>query len=154
MRRPEPDIPTRAAVDLPRARPRAAVAGLLALVIAVGVASRLGARAAHLPLLLGKEFGDALWSVMFYLLLLLARPRAPVLTAAVLAMAVASAIECLKLWHAPWLDALRAGRFAGFLLGHTFLWRDFVSYAVGVAVAAAGDLLFRGRQSPQGSSRP
>jgi hypothetical protein len=126
-------------------RRRAAVAGVLVGVIAVGIASRLGARAANLPAVLGKDFGDALWALMFYLLVLLAWPRARVTAAAALAMAIASAIEFLKLCHAPWLDALRANRFAGFLLGHGFLWRDFVAYAVGVAVGVVGDLWLRRR---------
>jgi hypothetical protein len=111
----------------------------LVAVIGIGIASRLGAR--HLPSLIGKEFGDALWSVMFFLLVLLAWPKVSTLTAASLALAVSFAIECLKLVHGPWMDALRADRVAGFLLGHAFLWRDFVSYGLGTLAAAVGDLL-------------
>jgi hypothetical protein len=95
--------------------------------------------------LVAKDFGDALWSVMFYLLVLLARPRMACVAAAGWALGIACAIEFLKLFHAPWLDALRANALSGFLLGHTFLWRDFVSYAIGVAAALTADMSLKRR---------
>src|SRR5438045_280514 len=96
------------------------VASWLAAAIGVGVLSRVGGRAVGVAV--PKEVGDALWALMFYLWIVLFLPRLSGLAAAGAAVAITFAIEFLKLYHAPWLDALREDRFAGFLLGHTFLW--------------------------------
>lgn len=121
------------------ARSRIRVGAALAAVICIGIASRMEA---HLSALIGKEFGDALWSVMFFLIALLLWLRISTLAAALLALAVSFGIEFLKLYHAPWIDALRVSR-VGFLLGHAFLWRDFVAYGLGTAAAAACDRLLK-----------
>jgi hypothetical protein len=105
---------------------------LLTLIVIAGIASRLWPR--FLPGIISKEFGDTLWASMFYLLIILAVPRVRPWRAAVVAIAITFAIEFLKLYHAPWIDRLRAGGFIGFLLGHRFLWHDFLCYAVGVMI--------------------
>ena len=128
---------------LPRSRIRVSIA--LLAVIGVGIVSRLGAQ--QLPII-GKEFGDAVsWSVMFFLIALLAWPMASTLTAALLALAVSFAIEFLEtVSRAMDRRLLRAGRVTGFLVGHAFVWRDFVSYVLGTLAAVAGDrLLARNR---------
>ena len=50
---------------------------------------------------------------------------------AAITLAITFAIEFLKLWHAQTLEALRAARLSGFLLGHAFYWHDFASYTAG-----------------------
>ena len=41
-------------------------------------------------------------------------------------------IEISQLYHAPWIDALRAYSLGGLILGFGFLWSDLVCYSVGV----------------------
>jgi hypothetical protein len=118
-------------------RPRLAIFGALTLVIVVGLSSRLAAD--RLPLLLAKDLGDLLWPVMFYLLFLLIRPGTSVTSAALIAFAVATASELLKRVHAAPLDTLRANPVAGFLLGRTFRWSNFIAYLLGVVAALVID---------------
>ncbi len=133
-------------------RARTRIAAALALVILTGVASRVSGL--PLPRLIAKDLGDVLWSVMFYLLVLLARPRTPVPAAALTALAIAAATEFLKLYHAPWIDALRTHRVPSFLLGHRFLWTNLAAYAAGVVAAVILDrpLLHPHRPPPTSNS--
>ena len=129
----------------PAGRSRAVVAAWLAAVVAAGVLSRVVGRRAGVAV--PKEVGDTLWAWMFYLWVVLCLPRLPGLAAAAAAVAITFAIEFLKLYHAPWIDALRADRYAGFLLGHTFLRHDLLCYAAGAAVGLAMDRLTRRRRA-------
>ena len=129
-------------------RSRVRYALLAALTIILGLASRRFAAA--LPafiadwhrgpqqlLLLG--IGDTLWATLVFLLLALVFPRARTLRLAAAALALAFAVECSQLYHAPWLDALRATRLGLLVLGNGFLGSDLVCYTVGVALACALD---------------
>jgi hypothetical protein len=40
------------------------------------------------------------------------------------------------LYHAGWIDAIRATRLGGLILGYGFLWSDLVCYAAGVGLGA------------------
>ena len=75
-------------------------------------------------------------------------PRVPTARLALGAAAFALAIELSQLYHAPWLDAVRATRPGALILGFGFLWSDLACYAVGIALAALIDcLLFWARQT-------
>ena len=52
-------------------------------------------------------------------------------------------IETSQLFHTPWLDALRANRFAALVLGQGFLWSDLLCYAVGIALGVVMERLAR-----------
>jgi hypothetical protein len=118
----------------------------LALVITMGLASRTLGR--ELPRLISKDLGDALWSLMFYLIVVAIRPGTPKQIAALIAFALAAASEFFKLVHAPWLDDLRARPVSGFLLGRVFLWPNFIAYAAGVVAALALDCALLSRRRP------
>ena len=64
-------------------------------------------------------------------------------------------IEFSELCHTPWLDALRATRGGGLLLGHVFLWSDVVCVALGATLAAGAELAWRsvGRRSRSAAAR-
>lgn len=69
-------------------------------------------------------------------------PRALDEVEAALATAFACAAEVSQLYHAPWLDAVRATRPGGLVLGtppSTFAGADIAAYAVGIAVGIAAD---------------
>jgi hypothetical protein len=108
-------------------------------VILVGLFSRLAAD--RLPPILAKDLGDFLWPGMFYLLFLLIRPGSSVTTAVLIAFTLAATSELLKRIHAPPLEILRANSIAGFLLGGTFRWSNFIAYAIGTVAAIVMDVI-------------
>ncbi|PTL76689.1 DUF2809 domain-containing protein [Vitiosangium sp. GDMCC 1.1324] len=121
---------------------------LMILVVALGLGSRSRMAAAHLPRFLTDYAGDTLWASMVYLCLIFALPRLPVRLAAAWALGLSVLVELSQLIHTPWLDALRANRFAALVLGRGFLASDLVCYAAGVALAAGTELLLSWRRSP------
>ncbi len=135
---------------MPPARPRSRALHLaLALAaVALGLASRRFRPA--LPPWLGAYAGDALWAAMVYLLAAAAWPRARVSTLAPGALLFSFAVEAGQLYRAPWIEAVRATRPGGLVLGHDFVWSDLPCYAAGVLLAAAADLLLRSRTPRRG----
>ena len=127
---------------------------LLALVtVALGLASR--ARRDALPAFLGTYAGDALWAAMVYFAAAALWPRARTRVLAACAGGFALAIELSQLYHAPWIDAVRATRGGALVLGQGFRWSDLGCYAVGIGLAAGVDLLVRAgaRRNARRSSR-
>ena len=43
-------------------------------------------------------------------------------------------IEVSQLYHAPWIDSIRATTLGGLVLGFGFLWSDIACYTVGVTL--------------------
>jgi hypothetical protein len=132
-------------------RSRSRILALLCILILLGIWSRIPDAGLAWT---GKSFGDTLWATMFYLWIILLLPRMGILPAAAITLALTFAIEFLKLYHVAWLDALRAQRIPGFLLGHDFYWRDLAFYAMGTLVAVAADMgLIRRGNSREGGNR-
>ena len=48
-------------------------------------------------------------------------------------------IEISQLYHAPWIDAIRATALGGLVLGFGFLWSDILCYTVGVLLGIIVD---------------
>ena len=118
-------------------RRRLVSAGLLAATILLGLATR---RFPELfPQVVATYGGDILWATMLVWLFALARPNAKTMTLAGSAIVFAVLIECSQLYHAPWIDALRATTPGALVLGQGFLWSDLLCYAVGVALSALVD---------------
>ena len=109
--------------------------------IALGLASRRCA--AVLPEVVGRYAGDALWALMVYLALALLFPRWPPLRTGALALVACFAVEVSQLYHRPWIDAVRATRLGGLVLGHGFLWSDLPCYTAGVMVGLGLDIAAR-----------
>lgn len=126
-------------------RPLVPYAGLLATTIVLGLATRRFP--SSFPTFIARYGGDALWAAMVFWLVALIRRRAGTRALALAALGIACIVESSQAYHAPWIDAVRATRGGALLLGQGFLWSDLACYAVGVAAAAALDLVFtrRGR---------
>ena len=92
-----------------------------------------------LPGFIATYAGDTLWATMVFWLLALVFRRAPTRWLAVTALSIAVAVEISQLYHAPWIDAVRANAFGALILGYGFLWSDLACYTAGVALAAAID---------------
>jgi Protein of unknown function (DUF2809) len=103
-------------------------------VLALGLLSR--SRAVAWPWWVTAYVGDALWAWLVFLGFGWLWTRWSTWRVACCALAFSFVIEFSQLIHTPWLDALRANRFAALVLGQGFLWSDLVCYSVGIAIGA------------------
>jgi len=108
-----------------------------ACAIALGLASRRFGDG--LPPFLAAFAGDTLWALLVFAIAGSLSPRAAMWVRAAGSLAFAIAIECSQLYHAEWLDAVRATAPGALVLGSGFLWSDFACYAAGIAIGAAGE---------------
>jgi hypothetical protein len=108
--------------------------GLIPLLIVSAFATRSGSP--FIPGFVAEYGGDTLWAAMVYLLIRLIVPRWSPFRSAVLAMMISLLGEISQLYHAPWIDAIRAYRLGGVILGYGFLWSDLVCYIVGILSGA------------------
>ncbi|MDB5036252.1 MAG: hypothetical protein JWQ98_3493 [Chlorobi bacterium] len=115
-------------------------------VIPLGLGSRR--YGGHLPAFVATYAGDTLWTVMFYFIVVSLAPRLAIRRAALTALAASCVIEILQLYHAPWIDSIRATTLGGLALGFTFLWSDMVCYTVGVLIAVVLDIMARRIAAP------
>ncbi len=130
-------------------------AGLMGVTGVAGLAVRfvpLG-----LPAAVVKYGGSTMWALMIYWVLALVlrgwRPGWLV----VLAGVVATAVEFLKLYRTPWLDAFRLTLPGILLLGRYFSVWDIVAYWVSIGVGAVVDefvvrRVVLPREGPRGGS--
>ncbi|EJB03156.1 hypothetical protein FHX14_006426 [Rhizobium sp. BK619] len=109
------------------------------VVIALGLLLRRFGYAAELPFIIVNYGASALWGAMVYLLvtLFVASSRPAIL--AVIAMAIAIAVELFRLYHTPWLDAFRLTTAGALLLGRVFSLWNMLAYAIGITAACAFD---------------
>ena len=124
-------------------RSRPAYLTLAVAAIAMGLASRRFADA--FPEAVRLYAGDVLWAAMVYFVGAVIWRRATVARLAAGTLVFSLLIETSQLYHAPWIDAVRATRLGGLVLGYGFLWSDVVCYAVGVGLAAGIDGVLRRR---------
>ena len=86
--------------------------------------------------------GDSLWALMVFLMAgFLLNGKSPRWIALV-ALVFSYCIEISQLYHAPWIDAVRANRLGGLVLGFGFLWSDLVCYAVGIGFGVVMEKIF------------
>jgi hypothetical protein len=111
-------------------------------VIAVGLLWR--SKFTPLPPSLSKYGGDALWALMVFVGFGFLFPRASTLIVALLALTFSWGVEFSQLYHAPWIDALRATLPGRLVLGSTFNWPDLPAYALGVGIGAWAEWRWRG----------
>ncbi len=121
-----------------RQRNRLVYAGLVVLVIALGLASRKFAP--HLPKLLQKNAGDTLWATMVFVLWGLLLPRLSTLRIAAYSALFSLTIEVLKFCHAPFLEAIRNTTLGRLVFGFVFQWKNLLCYAVGIGLGVALEL--------------
>lgn len=63
-------------------------------------------------------------------------PRSPTLHIALMAFAFSATIEFFQLYHAPWIDSVRATLPGRLILGSGLSWIDILAYAVGISFGA------------------
>jgi hypothetical protein len=123
-----------------RHRPSYIIAGCLVVVMGLG-SRRYGSL---LPAFIADYAGDTLWAVMAFIAIGLIAAGWPSRQVAIAALLVSFSVEVSQLYHAPWIDAIRATRLGALALGYGFLWSDIACYTVGVALCV-GVERFAGR---------
>jgi hypothetical protein len=113
----------------------------LLVTIAGGLLIRFGPLG--LPRFVVKYGGSALWALMIYWIVSTLLPRWRVVAVALLAGSVATSVEFLKLYHAPWLDSFRITLPGVLLLGGFFSVQDMLAYWLAIALGAVLDRCIR-----------
>ena len=112
---------------------------LIASTVLIGLLSRkLGY---YLPEYLNTYLGDALWALMVFLIFGFIFPKQNSLRIAFVSISFCFIIEISQLYHAPWIDSIRANSLGGLILGFGFMWTDLVAYNLGVAFGTLLELL-------------
>ena len=110
---------------------------LLLVTMASGLLIRFGPLG--LPRFEVKYGGSVLWALMIYWIVSTLLPWCRVEAVALLAGSVATFVECLKLYHAPWLDSFRVTVLGILLLGRIFSVWDILTYWLAMAIGAVLD---------------
>lgn len=134
--------PARTYTSPSTSRSRLLYAVLVLIVAALGLLWR--SRFMPLPPVAAKYGGDALWALMVFTGIGFLFPRSSTLLVALLALAFSWAVEFSQLYHAPWIDAVRATLPGRLVLGSTFNWPDLPAYAFGIALGAMAEYRSRG----------
>ncbi|AIW84862.1 DUF2809 domain-containing protein [Bacillus sp. TH22] len=111
------------------------------VVIILGLSSRKFAFA--LPDLLNGYLGDALWALMIFIGFGFLFPKIETRKLAFISLIFCYGIEISQLYHAEWIDSIRATTLGGLVLGYGFLWSDLVAYTIGVGVGMLGEFMLR-----------
>ncbi|MBK5474241.1 MULTISPECIES: ribosomal maturation YjgA family protein [Bacillus] len=111
------------------------------VVIILGLSSRKFAFA--LPDLLNGYLGDALWALMIFTGFGFLFPKIETRKLAFISLIFCYGIEISQLYHAEWIDSIRATTLGGLVLGYGFLWSDLVAYTIGVGVGMLGEFVLR-----------
>jgi hypothetical protein len=118
--------------QVPFVRSRLLYAGLIALVIAVGLPTRLIPEV--FPAFVVNYVGDALWALAIFLLIGLLLPTNRTRTIFLIALTMTWGIEFSELIQTDWLNTIRAYKIGGLILGYTFLPSDLLMYLCGIGV--------------------
>ncbi|MBE5106711.1 DUF2809 domain-containing protein [Bacillus thuringiensis] len=111
------------------------------VVIILGLSSRKFAFA--LPNLLNDYLGDALWALMIFTGFGFLFPTIKTKKLAFISLIFCYGIEISQLYHAEWIDSIRATTLGGLVLGYGFLWSDLVAYTIGVGMGILCKLILR-----------
>ncbi|WP_035609707.1 DUF2809 domain-containing protein [Haloferula sp. BvORR071] len=118
---------------LPRSRPLY----VLWIALTIGAGLLLRSRFVSLPEPVEKYGGDLLWALMAFFGFGLLFHRSSTRRFGLISLGFAWGIEFLQLYHAPWIDGIRATRIGHLILGSTFNPPDLLAYAAGIALGVA-----------------
>ena len=114
---------------------------LIVIIIIIGLSTRIYPYL--YPSFIATYSGDALWTATAYLTVCFICPSIKIRNAIFISLAFSYLIEISQLYQAPWINAIRANRFAALILGFGFLWSDFVCYTIGAGFAALVDFALK-----------
>ena len=109
---------------------------LTIITIILGLLSR---KVQGLPQIISSYSGDALWALMVFFLFSFLFNKKSTIFILVISIIFSYGIEISQLYHAPWIDSIRATTLGGLILGFGFLWIDLICYTVGIVIGAIID---------------
>ena len=109
---------------------------LTIITIILGLLSR---KFQGLPQIISSYSGDALWALMVFFLFSFLFNKKSTIFILVISIIFSYGIEISQLYHAPWIDSIRATTLGGLILGFGFLWSDLICYTVGIVIGAIID---------------
>jgi hypothetical protein len=118
-------------------RPLSRSFALVLVTVAAGLVVRLVPLG--LPGFFVKYAGSMLWALMMYWIVSTLLGSTRLLTVAFISGAIGTAVEFLKLYHSPGLDAFRLTLPGILLLGRYFSVRDILAYWIAIFAGAALD---------------
>ncbi|MCW9132355.1 DUF2809 domain-containing protein [Bacillus paramycoides] len=111
------------------------------IVIVLGLSSRKFAYV--LPDILNAYLGDALWALMIFTGFGFLFSKIKTKKLAIISLIFCYGIEISQLYHAEWIDSIRATTLGGLVLGYGFLWSDLVAYTIGIGVGMLCEFMLR-----------
>ncbi len=126
-----------------KAEPRSRLLYASCAVAVVGLGLLWRSSFLHLPPFPAKYGGSAWWSLLVFLICGWVMARAKTWQVALTALVFSFGIEFSQLYHAPWIDQLRALRLGALVLGSTFAWADLPAYTAGIFIGAVLESLLR-----------
>lgn len=111
---------------------------LTIIVIILGLLSR---KVEGLPEIISAYSGDILWALMVFLLIAVILNKKSTIFIISLAIIFSYGVEISQLYHATWIDSIRATTLGGLVLGFGFLWSDILCYTIGIIIGAITDLI-------------
>jgi hypothetical protein len=124
-------------------RPRPFLVSLVLLFVTIVAGLVVRMVPLDLDPLIVKYGGSMLWALAIYWLVSTILSRSSLVASAMFAGLIATAIEFLKLYHAPDLEAFRYTLPGTLLLGQIFSFSDIAAYWFAVFFGAAIDVQFR-----------
>ncbi|MEL1134694.1 DUF2809 domain-containing protein [Desulfitobacterium sp. THU1] len=118
-------------------RNRSTFLALVVMTMILGLSSRQFS--GYFPSWINLFLGDMLWALMVFFVFAFIFRAKETRWIALMALLFSYGIEVSQLYHATWIDALRQTTLGGLVLGYGFLWRDLVSYAMGIGIGALVD---------------
>lgn len=109
---------------------------LTIITIILGLLSR---KVQGLPQIISSYSGDAFWALMVFFLFSFLFNKKSTIFILVISIIFSYGIEISQLYHAPWIDSIRATTLGGLILGFGFLWSDLICYTVGIVIGAIID---------------
>ena len=109
---------------------------LTIITIILGLLSR---KVQGLPQIISSYSGDALWALMVFFLFSFLFNKKSTIFILVISIIFSYGIEISQLYHAPWIDSIRATTLGGLILVFGFLWSDLICYTVGIVIGAIID---------------
>lgn len=109
---------------------------LTIITIILGLLSR---KVSGFPEIISAYSGDVLWAFMVFLLFAFIFNKKPTIFILIISIIFSCGIELSQLYHAPWIDSIRATILGGLILGFGFLWSDLICYTIGIIFGAIID---------------
>ena len=128
-----------------RTRKRKTYFIVMVVVVFLALSSRY--LSAYLPNWFVEYGGDTLWALTLLLFIALIFRKLSSLSVVYLSLIISFGTEISQLYHTPWLDSIRESPIGGLVLGYSFLWSDFVCYAVGIGIGWIIDYWFDLKQT-------